>query len=45
MDTSYLIKPILDTTYPVIDYGKGIYLYDKTGKNTLMDHLEQLPLI
>jgi adenosylmethionine-8-amino-7-oxononanoate aminotransferase len=35
MDPSYLIKPILDTSYPVIDYGKGIYLYDKTGKKYL----------
>jgi len=29
---SYLIKPLLDQDYPVADYGKGIYLYDKNGK-------------
>ncbi|MGJ7921792.1 aspartate aminotransferase family protein [Neobacillus sp. LXY-4] len=35
MDQSYLIKPLLDSTYPVVDYGEGIYLYDKTGKKYL----------
>ncbi|MFO1444741.1 aspartate aminotransferase family protein [Bacillus sp. Bva_UNVM-123] len=30
-----LIKPILDSHYPVIDYGKGVYLYDKDGKEYL----------
>lgn len=29
---SYLIKPFLDQDYPIADYGKGIYLYDKNGK-------------
>jgi len=29
---SYVIKPVLGKNYPVIDYGKGIYLYDKSGK-------------
>ncbi|WP_066047827.1 aspartate aminotransferase family protein [Robertmurraya korlensis] len=32
MEHSYLIKPLLDEVYPTIDYGKGIYLYDKEGK-------------
>jgi adenosylmethionine-8-amino-7-oxononanoate aminotransferase len=32
---SYLIKPLLDSTYPTIDYGKGIYLYDLEGKKYL----------
>ncbi len=32
MEHSYLIKPLLDAVYPTIDYGKGIYLYDKEGK-------------
>ncbi|MBP2241237.1 adenosylmethionine-8-amino-7-oxononanoate aminotransferase [Cytobacillus eiseniae] len=30
-----LIKPMLETIYPVIDYGKGVYLYDKSGKEYL----------
>ncbi|WP_042346671.1 aspartate aminotransferase family protein [Bacillus massiliigorillae] len=34
MDSS-LIKPDLHYTYPVIDYGKGVYLYDKEGKDYL----------
>jgi adenosylmethionine-8-amino-7-oxononanoate aminotransferase len=29
---SYLIKPFLDETLPIIDYGKGVYLYDREGK-------------
>ena len=32
MDHSFLIKPMLDGIYPVIDYGKGIYLFDMDGK-------------
>lgn len=32
---SYLIKPLLDETLPMIDYGKGIFLYDKEGKEYL----------
>ncbi|WP_093047327.1 aspartate aminotransferase family protein [Salipaludibacillus aurantiacus] len=32
MMKSHLIKPFLDESYPVADYGQGIYLYDKTGK-------------
>ena len=32
---SHLIKPILDQVYPVIDYGKGVYLFDKEGKKYL----------
>ncbi len=33
MERSYLIKPILDAVYPTIDYGKGVYLYDKQQKD------------
>lgn len=32
MESSFLIKPLLDEIYPVIDYGKGVYLYDMEGK-------------
>lgn len=35
MEQSYLIKPLLDSNYPVIDYGEGIFLYDKDGKRYL----------
>jgi adenosylmethionine-8-amino-7-oxononanoate aminotransferase len=35
MDRSFLIKPMLDEFYPLIDYGKGVYLYDKDGKKYL----------
>lgn len=35
MDHSFLIKPMLDDIYPVIDYGKGIYLFDMDGKRYL----------
>ncbi|MCM3568819.1 aspartate aminotransferase family protein [Neobacillus mesonae] len=35
MKRSFLIKPILDEEYPVIDYGKGIYLFDINGKKYL----------
>lgn len=35
MNRSYLIKPILDEIYPIIDYGKGIYLFDTSGKKYL----------
>ncbi|KOP83110.1 aspartate aminotransferase family protein [Cytobacillus solani] len=35
MTQTNLIKPMLETLYPVIDYGKGVYLYDKTGKEYL----------
>ncbi|MCP3738891.1 aspartate aminotransferase family protein [Rossellomorea sp. BNER] len=31
MPHSHLIKPVLNDTYPEIDYGKGVYLYDKEG--------------
>jgi adenosylmethionine-8-amino-7-oxononanoate aminotransferase len=30
---SSLIKPVLDGVYPTIKYGKGIFLYDQTGKD------------
>ena len=35
MEQSFLIKPILDETYPTIDHGNGIYLYDTDGKKYL----------
>ena len=35
MEKSFLIKPVLDEIYPVIDYGKGIYLFDLEGKTYL----------
>ncbi|MFF2450454.1 aspartate aminotransferase family protein [Neobacillus sp. NPDC058068] len=35
MEKSYLIKPMLDEDYPVIDYGKGVYLFDMEGKKYL----------
>ncbi|EDL66024.1 aspartate aminotransferase family protein [Bacillus sp. SG-1] len=31
MPHSHLIKPMLSGYYPEIDYGKGIFLYDKAG--------------
>jgi adenosylmethionine-8-amino-7-oxononanoate aminotransferase len=31
MPHSHLIKPFLTENYPEIDYGKGVYLYDKNG--------------
>jgi adenosylmethionine-8-amino-7-oxononanoate aminotransferase len=35
MGRTYLIKPDLDEDYPVIDYGKGVYLFDIAGKRYL----------
>lgn len=35
MIDSSLIKPQLLRTYPVIHYGKGVFLYDQEGKNYL----------
>lgn len=35
MKPSYLIKPALDESYPEIDYGKGVFLFDKEGKKYL----------
>ncbi|RSD26267.1 aspartate aminotransferase family protein [Mesobacillus subterraneus] len=35
MKPSYLIKPALDESYPEIDYGKGVYLFDKDGMKYL----------
>jgi adenosylmethionine-8-amino-7-oxononanoate aminotransferase len=32
---SFLIKPMFGDIYPVIDYGKGIYLFDMDGKRYL----------
>ncbi|WP_421379004.1 aspartate aminotransferase family protein [Bacillus salacetis] len=31
MPHSHLIKPMLSESYPEIDYGKGVFLYDKAG--------------
>ena len=35
MSRSFLIKPMLDEDYPMVDYGKGVYLYDNAGKKYL----------
>lgn len=35
VERTYLIKPMMDEIYPVIDYGKGVYLYDLVGKKYL----------
>ena len=35
MTNTHLIKPVLSDDYPVVDYGKGVYLYDTTGKRYL----------
>ncbi|MCA1054534.1 aspartate aminotransferase family protein [Rossellomorea aquimaris] len=35
MPHSHLIKPLIGDHYPMIDYGKGVYLYDTTGKEYL----------
>lgn len=35
MERSFLIKPMLDEDYPIIDYGKGVYLYDRNGQKYL----------
>lgn len=35
VEKSFLIKPMLDEDYPVIDYGKGVYLFDMEGKKYL----------
>ncbi|NRD80459.1 aspartate aminotransferase family protein [Bacillus sp. BRMEA1] len=35
MSRSFLIKPMLDEDYPLIDYGKGVYLFDIDGKKYL----------
>ncbi|WLR49667.1 aspartate aminotransferase family protein [Bacillus tianshenii] len=32
MHHTHLIKPVIDKNYPVAAYGKGIYIYDNTGK-------------
>ena len=32
MNQSYLIKPLLDEHYPIVDFGKGVYLFDMEGK-------------
>ncbi|OLS37804.1 aspartate aminotransferase family protein [Bacillus sp. MRMR6] len=35
MEQSFLIKPLLDESLPVIEYGKGVYLFDMEGKKYL----------
>ncbi|WP_071394498.1 aspartate aminotransferase family protein [Bacillus tuaregi] len=35
MKRSFLIKPMLDENYPIIDFGKGVYLYDIEFKEYL----------
>jgi adenosylmethionine-8-amino-7-oxononanoate aminotransferase len=35
MPHSHLIKPLIGDHYPMIDYGKGVYLYDKEGQEYL----------
>lgn len=35
MGDSFLIKPMLDEIYPVINYGKGVYLFDMEGNKYL----------
>ncbi|MED3563654.1 aspartate aminotransferase family protein [Bacillus xiapuensis] len=35
VERTYLIKPMMDEIYPVIDYGKGVFLYDLDGKKYL----------
>ena len=32
MKRDHLIKPVLETEYPMVEYGKGVYLYDKQNK-------------
>ncbi|WP_243385889.1 aspartate aminotransferase family protein [Bacillus kexueae] len=35
MTHSHLIKPLLNVDYPIVSYGRGIYLYDVEGKQYL----------
>lgn len=35
MNSTSLIKPVLNAVYPVISHGKGVFLYDKDGKDYL----------
>ncbi|MEO2076517.1 MAG: aspartate aminotransferase family protein [Bacillus sp. (in: firmicutes)] len=35
MKNSFLIKPMMGEIYPVINYGKGVYLFDMEGKKYL----------
>lgn len=32
MKREHLIKPVLESEYPMVEYGKGVYLYDKNNK-------------
>ncbi|MGO4889693.1 aspartate aminotransferase family protein [Anaerobacillus sp. MEB173] len=33
MKRDHLIKPVLQVEYPMAEYGRGVYLYDKNNKN------------
>jgi adenosylmethionine-8-amino-7-oxononanoate aminotransferase len=35
MESTHLIKPHLRRSYPMVQYGKGVYVYDTTGKKYL----------
>ena len=35
LNQSSLIKPTLGVSYPMISYGKGVFLYDRSGKDYL----------
>lgn len=35
MSRTFLVKPMLDEDYPMVAYGKGVYLYDVSGKKYL----------
>ena len=35
LNQSSLIKPILGASYPTISHGKGVFLYDYSGKDYL----------
>ncbi|MDQ1145390.1 adenosylmethionine-8-amino-7-oxononanoate aminotransferase [Bacillus sp. SORGH_AS 510] len=35
VENSFLIKPMMGEIYPVINYGKGVYLFDMEGKKYL----------
>ena len=32
---SYVIKPLLNKSYPMVSHGKGVYVYDAEGKGVL----------
>lgn len=35
MKTSFLIKPVIGSELPIVSHGKGVFLYDKAGKDYL----------